>query len=231
MKYRGPTEPPEVLARFHAELDLVDIIARQVHRSVSEILDLDDLLGAGREGLWEAARRYDPSTSVPFRNYANLRVRGAVLDAVRRYALPRRAYQRFAVLEAARLLSAGELGQTSTKSSDLRDGGEGLDKYLQGKILASAMALAVAEASNEDAARRSQQDPESAYASAELLELIRGKLDELTPEEAMIIRRHSYRGHEFKEIAADLGVSSSWVGRLHARAIAHLRALVRKPDE
>src|SRR5690554_4310891 len=102
----------EVLERFHSQLELVEIIARQVYRSIQWGIELDDLVSAGREGLLDAARRYDVEQQVPFRAYANFRVRGAVLDGVRRMsALSRRTYERLAALEAASLVSEGQAEQ------------------------------------------------------------------------------------------------------------------------
>jgi DNA-directed RNA polymerase specialized sigma subunit len=62
-----PTDSPEALARFHAQLDLVDLNARQVARRLSTTsVTLDDLRSFGREGLLQAARTFDESRGVPF---------------------------------------------------------------------------------------------------------------------------------------------------------------------
>src|SRR5687768_482695 len=66
-------DPPEVLARFHAHLEVVEIIAHKVSRMIRGAIDRDDLLSAGREGLLDAARRYDPSHQSTFVSYASLR--------------------------------------------------------------------------------------------------------------------------------------------------------------
>ncbi len=76
-------ESPEVLERFSSGLPLVDIIARQILRTLGGVAELDELLSFGREGLWDAARRFDESRGVPFRGYANFRVRGSIIDGVR----------------------------------------------------------------------------------------------------------------------------------------------------
>src|SRR5579862_2882769 len=55
------TESADALARFHAELDLVDLIARQLGRRVSRSVTLDELRSFGREGLLQAARSFDPA--------------------------------------------------------------------------------------------------------------------------------------------------------------------------
>ena len=70
----------EALRRFEETLELVEIVARQIGRLIGGAVELDDLRSFGREGLLDAARRYDPTRGVPFRAYANYRVRGAIYD-------------------------------------------------------------------------------------------------------------------------------------------------------
>src|SRR4028118_819515 len=70
----------ESLVRDH--LDLANLIARQLMRELNLPRGLQsDLESAGREGLLGAARRFEPERGVPFRRYANHRIRGAMLDA------------------------------------------------------------------------------------------------------------------------------------------------------
>src|SRR3954470_3604987 len=104
---RAP-DAPEVLERFQAQLELVDIVARQIARTMGPVVELDDLRSFGREGLLDAARKFDSERGVPFRAYANFRVRGAIIDGVRSLAqLPRRAYERLNGLSAALKVSEG----------------------------------------------------------------------------------------------------------------------------
>src|SRR5260221_11136597 len=106
-------DAPEVLERFQAQLELVDIVARQVARTMGPVVELDDLRSFGREGLLDAARKFDSERGVPFRAYANFRVRGAIIDGVRSLAqLPRRAYERLNGLSAALKVSEGAADDT-----------------------------------------------------------------------------------------------------------------------
>jgi RNA polymerase sigma factor for flagellar operon FliA len=102
----APEDTKEVLERFHAHLDLVDLIARHLARELGRSAELDDLRAMGHQGLLEAARRFDEGRGVTFRRFANYRVRGAMLDGVRKSApLPRRAHARIRALEAALLVA------------------------------------------------------------------------------------------------------------------------------
>src|SRR6185369_5097148 len=109
---RGP-DAPEVLERFQAQLELVDIVARQIARTMGSVVELDDLRSFGREGLLDAARKFDSARGVPFRAYANFRVRGAIIDGIRSSAhLSRRTYERLNGLSAALKTSEGAAEDT-----------------------------------------------------------------------------------------------------------------------
>ena len=101
-------DSPEVLARFHAELDLVDVIARQLAGRFGSRARIDDLRSFGREGLLKAARTFDASRGVPFRRWANLRIKGEMIDGIRAWGdLPRHVYRELrATQDADRLLES-----------------------------------------------------------------------------------------------------------------------------
>jgi len=101
------SDTPEVLQRFKSGLDLVAKISRQVTRTAGLSVSLEELDSCGREGLLDAARRFDASRRVPFRAYASYRIRGAMIDGVRQMMpLSRRMWQRLRSLEAMDRLNA-----------------------------------------------------------------------------------------------------------------------------
>src|SRR5580692_315811 len=94
-------DPPHVIDRVRENLPLVDVICDQIRRQLGRSLHLDDLVSYGHEGLLLAARTFDESRGVPFRRWANVRVRGAVIDGVRATsAVPRRVYERLRAADA-----------------------------------------------------------------------------------------------------------------------------------
>jgi RNA polymerase sigma factor FliA len=230
---RGKTvssaDDPEVLARFHGQLELVNIIASQVARNLGRGVEFDDLLSAGREGLLDAARRYDEARGIPFRAYANFRVRGAILDGVRHMsALPRRAYERLAAMEAAASVSEGEAQFAFSRpaQSMSEDESEGcLDEQLAVMATAAAIGIVV-EASRSEAGAAAEAhldaSPELAYSQAEVLAKVRSAVAELAPTEREVISRHYFGAEGMEQIARDLNVSKSWVSRIHTRAVARL---------
>jgi RNA polymerase sigma factor (sigma-70 family) len=93
-----PRDTETVLALFHSYLPCVAVAARaRLRRLRPGVVSLEDLVAFGREALLGAARSYDPSTAtVEFGTWAAPRIRSAMIDGIRRFALPRRAWKRVA---------------------------------------------------------------------------------------------------------------------------------------
>jgi RNA polymerase sigma factor for flagellar operon FliA len=225
-------DAPEVLARFHAELDLVDVVARRVRRSLGASVEFDDLMSAGREGLWEAARRFDPESGTPFKAYAQFRVRGAMLDSVRRHgALSRRMYERVAMSRAALHFRESTLNAAPNQAAGQAVGdAASLEVSVAAQLAGMATAAAIAA---EEAARRTgnappeSASPEQSLERAELLAEVKKALHILAADEAEVVRRHYFGDELLEDIAAEVGMSKSWASRLHARAIQRLTKLLR----
>lgn len=223
-----------MMERFNATLDLVDIVARQVGRAIGQNLELEELLSYGREGLLDAARRYDADRGVPFRAYANYRVRGAIIDGVRSQArLPRRTYERLSAVEAGDRFSEGAAEDAYSPPPPGHSPVEAeraLAEHLAGMATAMAVGLVTGAARGDDGELTTlvaSDDPEAATARAELLALVRSAIDDLAPQEAELVRRHYIEGERFDAVAQDLGLSKSWASRLHTRAIKRLARRLR----
>jgi RNA polymerase sigma factor for flagellar operon FliA len=229
-----PADAPEVLERFNSNLELVDIIARQVKRTVGNAADLGELQSYGREGLLDAARRYDASRGVPFRAYANYRVRGAIIDGVRSMArLPRRLHERLRGLQAAGEFSEGAAEDAHAPGAQAQareDADRALSDHLAGMATAVAIGLVAHRAHGEEGevvGIAQSESPEEQLVQAQLIHVVRKAIDGLPKEEAELVRRHYLEGERFDHVAAELGLSKSWASRLHTRAIVRLTKRLR----
>jgi RNA polymerase sigma factor for flagellar operon FliA len=211
-------DSPEVLARIRQGLQLVDIIARQIGKQLP--IDLATLVSYGREGLLVAARRYDPSYGVPFANWANIRVRGAILDGVRRGgSLPRRVYRILRALSAgAQLLEGLSEDDAAAPAADAETADARMTTYLSNMATAMAMGLLATPDTGGEAVDNAAT-PEQNVERAELLTKVRGAIGELPEAERHILQRHYFDDITIDEAAAEIGLSKSWASRLHARAI------------
>jgi RNA polymerase sigma factor for flagellar operon FliA len=227
-----PADPPEVLNRFESELDLVDLVARQVSRRIGPAVTLDDLRSFGREGLLQAARTFDAERGVPFRRWANLRIKGAVIDGVRRWGgMPRRVYRELRAMEAADAVQAAYDEEHAGHSPSTPEGADArLTSYLTGLATAMAVGAASAGGAERTEATASDADPEELFGRAELAAHLRRVVSRLPEKERTLLERHYFLGETLEEAAASLGLSKSWGSRLHARAIDAMAEELRKED-
>lgn len=226
-------DAPDVLERFQDQLELVDIVARQVARTLGPVVELDDLRSFGREGLLDAARKFDSGRGVPFRAYANFRVRGAIIDGIRSLAqLPRRAYERLNGLSAALKVSEGVADDTFTSpaSATRAQADQALGDHLAAMAAAITVGLIAPTAVGDEGEHvqvSTADSPEDAVSRAQLLTLVQEAISALPDEEAVLVRRHYLEGERFDHVAQSLGLSKSWASRLHTRAMQRLAKRLR----
>jgi RNA polymerase sigma factor for flagellar operon FliA len=96
--------------RITAAVPFVEALARRVASSMPNSIDLSDLVQDGMIGLIDAAHRYDEGRGIKFETFAERRVRGAMIDALRRDAWPRGVRRMRRQLESAREDLRRELG-------------------------------------------------------------------------------------------------------------------------
>src|SRR5258706_11332947 len=96
--------------RIVAGLPFVEALARRMASSMPNSIDIGDLVQDGVLGLIDAARRFDEDRGIKFETFAERRVRGAMIDALRRDAWPRGVRRQRRELDAAREALRRELG-------------------------------------------------------------------------------------------------------------------------
>lgn len=231
-----PADSPEVLARINATMELVELIAGSMKRTLRRV-ELDDLRSAGREGLLTAARAYDPAKGVPFRAYASFRVRGAMLDHVRRASnLSRPGLDRLRAFERAQIIAEAQAEDAVAGVAASRgQSGPGAptpmtpeqaDALLSDRLAASAFAMALGflTASGGEALEQIANPVESELVVERRL-LLR-QVEELMRArpvvEQQVLQMHYFEDLSLDEIGGRLGLHKSWVCRVLARTIESL---------
>jgi len=201
-------------------------VAAQTRRQLGVDCALEDLIGFGFTGLLEARERFDPSKGAAFKSFAYYRVRGAVLDGIRAMAyLPRRAHARLRALEALDSQTESHLEGTAGAPPLAAPSVEGRLRALDGLLGRVAAAYTVAHAA-EDGPDTSFQSPDARLFAEERRRVVEQALAGLGEREAFILRGHYMQGRRFDELARELGVSKSWVSRMHGKALDRLRELL-----
>ena len=218
--------------RIVAGLPFVEALARRMAASMPNSIDIGDLVQDGVIGLIDAANRFDEDRGIKFETFAERRVRGAMIDALRRDAWPRGVRRQRRELDAARETLRRELGHEPSLA-DLAAKVGSDEKRLSRTIvrintIESTSPLATGEHVNESslpaALVPSEPDaPDKAYEKTETKERVRAAIQSLPWREQKVIGLYYYGEVTMKQIGAEIGVNESRVSQLHARAIRRLR--------
>ena len=169
---------------------------------------------------------------MPFRRWANLRVRGSMIDGIRRSGnVPRRVYKKLKVIEAADRVQEGLLEDVSqAPPATPEDADQKLTEYLSRAAAAMALGFIGMRSLDERAERVAEEEesPEDQTARAELLGILRAAIDERPEQERQLLLRHYFDDVTFEEAARELGLSKSWASRLHARAMEGLARRIKR---
>jgi RNA polymerase sigma factor for flagellar operon FliA len=224
--------------RITASVPFVEALARRVAASMPHSIDLGDLIQDGMIGLIDAAHRFDESRGIKFETFAERRVRGAMIDALRRDAWPRGVRRMRRQLEAAREELRRELG-CEPSMADLA-ARVGADEAQLGRTIVrintieSTSPLATLDGTEEGLPPillpPESPPPDRVYERTETRERVRAAIGQLPPRERKVVGMY-YFGHvTMKEIGLEIGVNESRVSQLHARAVQRLRKILAATD-
>jgi RNA polymerase sigma factor for flagellar operon FliA len=229
---RSPVRDP-VRDRLIAEhMDMARRIALRVARRTPEWVREEDLISAAMVGLAESAERYDASRGEPFVGFAERRIRGAVLDELRRGdLLPRR--QRWAARKVGEVIRTLEhrMGRPPEDTEIAAELGVPVEEYReQIEVLTTVGFVELTPGVIEG---QQELGPEGATFAqverSEMVRLVRTALGRLAARDAQVLSLYYVEELNYGEIGQVLGVTESRVCQLHARAIARLR-IEMEPD-
>ena len=199
---------PAVNAFITQHEKMVHGLAARLRRELSLHGELDDLVAFGFGGLLEARQRFDPARGVRFQTFAYHRVRGAMLDGVRKMAyLPRRAHER--------LRESAETPPTARPTAAPTP----LDKVFA-RVSAGLTTAGPLHGSLGD------ESPEQELLKDESITRLLGALAGLSDRQRKLVRGYYFEGRSLDDIAGELGISKSWASRLHTSALAELRGVL-----
>ena len=218
--------------RVEAGLPFVEALARRMAATMPHSIDLGDLVQDGVIGLIDAAHRFDDSRGIKFETFAERRIRGAMIDALRKDAWPRGVRRVRRELEAAREKLRTQLGHEPSLA-DLA-AAVGSDEKRLGKTIVRINTIeSTSPYSSNDQVDDQQlpavlmpaepERPDALYEQTEVRERVRKAVASLPAREQRVIALYYYGEVTMKEIGQELGVNESRVSQLHARALRRLR--------
>jgi RNA polymerase sigma factor FliA len=211
----------------HAEL--VRRIAHHLAARLPPSVEVDDLIQAGMLGLLEAIKQFDPGAGASFETYASIRIRGSMIDEIRRGDwVPRSVHRRVREAAEATRQIEQQSGRAASPSEVARVLGISIDDYMKlmegaarGQVLSledNVTASGELRISGDEASP--SQDLEAAEFQTALTEAISG----LPERERLILSLYYEQELNLREIGAVLGVTESRVCQVHGQAMVRLRA-------
>lgn len=212
---------------------LVKIVAGRLSMYLGYNVEYDDLVGYGIFGLIDAIDKFDYGKNVKFETYASLRIRGAILDQIRKMDwIPRSLRQKQRRIDQAMSKIETETGKPATDEQIVQELGITLDELSNWQGQAKMSNMVSLDEFTEEGTETTKMEavgnarfekPEDAVEREELKKMIVEALDTLTEKEREVVVLYYYEDMTLKEISLVLEVSESRVSQLHTKALNKMK--------
>ncbi|MSU62203.1 MAG: FliA/WhiG family RNA polymerase sigma factor [Pedosphaera sp.] len=235
----GSTDENELVQQY---LPLVKTVVGRLMMTMPAHVDFDDLNSAGLVGLLNAIRRFDPKCGASFETYARVRIRGEVLDEMRRMDwVPRSVHIKARKVQEAMCLLEQRDGEIPAPEEVAKEMGLSIEEYnelLEEIKPASFVCLDAARSADTDdgatqyesVADDRQHSPDDRAARSELVELITERLEELPDMQRKVLALYYFEDLRLREIAEAFGVTESRICQIHTQAILSIRNFLRRTE-
>lgn len=210
-------------------LGLVRACALSLRNTFIKYGDVDDAVNEGVIALMEAIDSFDPAKGAKFETYASLKVRGAIIDYVRRQDWVPRPVRKFAHdLDKANSILYNQYNRAPTNGELAEYLGMSEDKLLRGMAdAANAVTLSFEELLYEDNfedAPTANDGTDSRLLREERRRVIADAISSLREKERQVITLYYYKSMKYSDIAKVIGVSESRVCQINTKAMLALKA-------
>jgi RNA polymerase sigma factor FliA len=215
----------ELISRYG---DLIDRVARRIVMRTGLQSAFDDLWSAGALGLLEASRRFDAARGVTFETFVEHRVRGSMLDELRRMDhLPRRLRSRTDDLQKAKKKLQGQLGRDASTEElaselnlDMEEVG-GIEALLEPHVSIDRLVSAPTA--------EGEPEMEDRLTRAQMAENLTRAIQQLPERLQTVLGLHYLEGLTYREIAKILEISEPRVCQLHSDGLRKLKVALAQP--
>ena len=211
---------------------LVKLVAGRLNMYLGYTVDYDDLVGYGVFGLIDAIDKFDFDKNIKFETYASLRIRGSILDQIRKMDwIPRSVRQKQKQIEAAIVSLEKEKGVNVTDQDIADKLGISLDEYRNWEGQTNISNIASLDEFMEQGTDGSVKEfrnttyiePETSIDNDEVKKMIMDALELLTEKEKKVVLLYYYEDLTLKEVARVLEVSESRISQLHSKALEKMK--------
>ncbi|RDU22406.1 FliA/WhiG family RNA polymerase sigma factor [Anaerosacchariphilus polymeriproducens] len=228
-KYRTPELREKIILEY---APLVKIVAGRLSMYLGQNVEYDDLVSYGIFGLIDAIDKFDLDKTVKFETYASLRIRGSILDQIRKMDwIPRTVRKRQKQIDAAMKEIEARNGKAATDEEVAIQLGIPMDELLNWQ---SQLKITHIISLNEFVEQGSEpvmdstynthfETPEKVVEKSELKDILEKSLNNLSEKECKVIQLYYYEELTLKEISKILEVSESRISQLHTRALQKMK--------
>lgn len=215
-------------------IGLVKRIAIYLKGRVPDYIQLDDMIQIGTLGLIEASKAFNSSVGVEFEVFAKNRVRGAILDEIRKLSsIPRSAVSHLQRHNRVTMELSHSLGRAPTQTEIAEALGLSVDEFHKEREHANRFQTTSLELTNEESSDLTAQDlsssnPETLVANKEISDSVALAISQLTEREQLVIALYHKEEMNLKEIGVILGVNESRVSQILSATVAKLRTSIEK---
>jgi len=233
------TEPPEPFDRDNREqiikdyVPLVKFVAHRVASRLPSHVELDDLIHSGILGLMDAIEKFEPARNIKFKTYAELRIKGAILDGLRELDwVPRSLRRKQKDIEGAYHMLEQQMGKAATDEQVAAHLGITLDELHKNLDDLKGVTLGTFVEVGEDGEGESlisfvpdpdAEDPHQIFQSSEIKEILQDAMEVLPKKEKFVVQLYYFDELTMKEIGTLLNITESRVSQLHTKAMLRLR--------
>ncbi|MBQ8085476.1 MAG: FliA/WhiG family RNA polymerase sigma factor [Lachnospiraceae bacterium] len=211
---------------------LVKLVAGRLNMYLGYTVEYDDLVSYGVFGLIDPIDKYDFDKNIKFETYASLRIRGSILDQIRKMDwIPRSVRQKQKQLDAAITALEKEKG-VNVNEQDIADKlGITIEEYRNWESLSNISNIASLDEFMEQGTEGSVKEfrnttyiePEESIDNDEVKKMIMDALQLLTEKEKKVVLLYYYEDLTLKEVAKVLEVSESRISQLHSKALEKMK--------
>ena len=218
---------PNVQNLVKDNVNLVKKIAWHLHGRVSAIIEIEDLIQIGMLGLINAAQNYTPQNDASFSSYANIRIKGEILDYLRKNSnLCRTTIKMKKISEKASLSLRHKFGREPNNTEIAKEIGMTSEKYYEWTQAFEANVIRSLDDSYDEYSQwfvAKDMNPEENMNHQELKNLLKASLAKLEGKEALIIQLYFVEELNIYEIAEVMSVSTGRVSQIKTSAIKRIR--------
>lgn len=233
IKNRDDEAANELVKKY---MPLVQVITEKIHRTLPKSVSKEEIKSLGMIGLYEALEKYDPDRDLKFETYASFRIRGSILDGMRKEDwLPRKTREKSKKVEALiaqleqkylRNVSAEEIAKEADMSV------EEIQSLLDDRYFSAVLSIDEnAEQGENDSQTfvikdEKMKNPEEEILYLEKIKELTLEISKLSDKEQLVLSLIYKEELSLTEIGQILGLSTSRISQIHSKALLRLRSLL-----